>query len=633
MGSGRARFDQVRGAGARRRALALGLILLLTGCAAPAGEIRRDVAIGNLGIYAAGPDAIIEVLDIIQPGGPGAWFPEGQWTEVVFRATNTSSRSITLGPDVHLTDERGFAVRPLDRTAAAQGISLKAQQSAAETQKAATAISFVPYVGIFGSLMGAGTQSTVVSGAKQQVEVQQEMSRRAIPAGSALAPGAKLQGSVFFAHTPTAAKFVVGYQVAGEARLVEVPLREGGRALLARVESATLTTEQGDFRLVSGQPSDALAFAADLVRVTLGLSRALTEEEIRDLRAAFSPASFPCGNASKVEPDAERRTIRFEGYPRGCLKDLRGEVRLLVGGLNLEPVTYAFGPRGAAAAAVPRAEPASPTSISAAPPAPAHPGERWAVIIGIDEYRDPSIAPLKYASADAKAVHGFLIARAGFKRENTILLLNRDATEAAIRKALGEFLKAKALKDDEVVVYYAGHGTTEPDGSAEGGLAKYLVPWDADPESLYSTAIPMSRFDEIFARVQARKILLIQDTCFSGGSGGTGRTFLRKGLATRSLALTDRFLRDLSQREGRMILTASDANQLSQELGEFKHGVFTYYLLQGLEGDADLDKDGAVTVRELHLYLQRRVHEKSGGNQTPQLYNVGDMVLVTRAAK
>jgi uncharacterized caspase-like protein len=212
-------------------------------------------------------------------------------------------------------------------------------------------------------------------------------------------------------------------------------------------------------------------------------------------------------------------------------------------------------------------------------------------------------------------------------------LLNRDATESAIRKALGEFLKAKALKEDEVVVYYAGHGTTEPDASAEGGLAKYLVPYDTDPESLYSTAMPMSRFDEIFARVQARKIFLVQDTCFSGGSGGSGRTFLRKGIATRSIALTDRFLRDLSQRDGRMILTASDANQLSQELAEFRHGIFTYYLLQGLEGDADLDKDGAVTVRELHLYLQRKVHEKSGGNQTPQLYNVGDMVLVTRPAR
>ena len=77
-----------------------------------------------------------------------------------------------------------------------------------------------------------------------------------------------------------------------------------------------------------------------------------------------------------------------------------------------------------------------------------------------------------------------------------------------------------------------------------------------------------------------------------------------------------------------MILTASDANQLSVESPEVGHGLFTYYLLQGLGGTADLDSDGAITVREIHLFLQRKVHERSGGNQTPQLYSIGDMVIV-----
>ena len=77
-----------------------------------------------------------------------------------------------------------------------------------------------------------------------------------------------------------------------------------------------------------------------------------------------------------------------------------------------------------------------------------------------------------------------------------------------------------------------------------------------------------------------------------------------------------------------MILTASDTNQVSLEDPERGHGLFTYYLLQAFEGAADLDLDGAITVREIHLYLQRKVHEQSGGNQTPQLYGIGDMVIV-----
>jgi hypothetical protein len=260
--------------------------------------------------------------------------------------------------------------------------------------------------------------------------------------------------------------------------------------------------------------------------------------------------------------------------------------------------------------------------------APVTTGQRWAVVIGIDQYKDPTIGSLRYATADAEAVFRFLTTRGGVKPGNARLLLNNAATQRNIREALGTFLRQRALREDEVIIYYAGHGTTEPDQSAEGGVAKYLVPWDADPQDLFASAIPMEEIDKVFGRLSARKILLVQDTCFSGGAGG--RTFLAKGLTVRSTALTDRFLQDLSQKEGRMILTASDVNQVSQEDPALGHGIFTHYLLEAIGGAADLDGDGAITVREVHLYLQRKVHERSAGVQTPQLYNIGDMVLVRK---
>ena len=260
--------------------------------------------------------------------------------------------------------------------------------------------------------------------------------------------------------------------------------------------------------------------------------------------------------------------------------------------------------------------------------APARIGERWAVVIGIDRYKDPAINSLRYATADAEAIFRFLTTRGGVKPGNARLLLNTAATQRNIREALGTFLRQRALREDEVIIYYAGHGTTEPDQSAEGGVAKYLIPWDADPLDLFASAIPMDEIDKVFGRLSARKILLIQDTCFSGGAGG--RTFLAKGLTVRSTMLTDRFLQDLSQKEGRMILTASDVNQVSQEDPTLGHGIFTHYLLEAIGGAADLDGDGAITVREVHLYLQRKVHQRSAGVQTPQLYNIGDMVLVTK---
>jgi len=266
--------------------------------------------------------------------------------------------------------------------------------------------------------------------------------------------------------------------------------------------------------------------------------------------------------------------------------------------------------------------------VGTAVAAPARTGERWAVVIGIDQYRDPSISALRYATADAQAVFRFLTTSGGVKPANARLLINKDATQREIRQVLGDFLRQKALRDDEVIIYYAGHGTTEPDSSAEGGVAKYLVPWDADVQNLFSSAIPMEEIDRIFGRLSARKILMIQDTCFSGGAGG--RTFLAKGLTSRSTSLTDRFLQELTQKEGRMILTASDVNQVSQEDPALGHGIFTHFLLEALNGAADLDGDGAITVREVHLYLQRKVHERSSGVQTPQLYNVGDMIIVRK---
>jgi uncharacterized caspase-like protein len=271
-------------------------------------------------------------------------------------------------------------------------------------------------------------------------------------------------------------------------------------------------------------------------------------------------------------------------------------------------------------------EAARPAGPAAARPST---GERWAIVIGIDQYQDLSVSTLRYAAADAEAIFRFLTTKGGVKPTSARLLVNQQATQRNLRQVLGDFLRQRALRDDEVIIYYAGHGTTEPDASAEGGVAKYLVPWDADPASLFSTAIPMEEIDRIFGRMSARKILLIQDTCFSGGAGG--RTFLAKGLTVRATSLTDRFLQELSQKEGRMILTASDVNQVSTEDPALGHGVFTHYLLQALDsGAADLDGDGVITVRELHLYLQRRVHEHSRGAQTPQLYNIGDMVLVER---
>jgi uncharacterized caspase-like protein len=111
-------------------------------------------------------------------------------------------------------------------------------------------------------------------------------------------------------------------------------------------------------------------------------------------------------------------------------------------------------------------------------------------------------------------------------------------------------------------------------------------------------------------------VVAFLDTCYSGAAGG--RTFLAK--RTRSSQVDDLFLERLTRSKGRAIITASRAAEVSMELPELGHGVFTYYLLAGLTGAADLNGDGIVTVQELYEYVEQQVTQKSrsvGGNQHP----------------
>jgi uncharacterized caspase-like protein len=231
------------------------------------------------------------------------------------------------------------------------------------------------------------------------------------------------------------------------------------------------------------------------------------------------------------------------------------------------------------------------------------------------------IPKLRYAVPDAESIYQVLIGPGGFKKEHILLMTDkteRKPTFRNIRWALGTFLSRSARKDDTVVIFFAGHGAPESDprGLERDGLAKYLIPSDADPEDLYSTAFPMDELQTIFGRIEAERVVAFLDTCYSGAAGG--RTFLAK--RTRSSQVDDLFLERLTRSKGRAIITASRPAEVSMELPELGHGVFTYYLLAGLNGAADLNGDGIVTLQELYEYVEQQVTQKSrsvGGNQHP----------------
>jgi hypothetical protein len=309
---------------------------------------------------------------------------------------------------------------------------------------------------------------------------------------------------------------------------------------------------------------------------------------------------------SKVEFFVNRRPLKREGQRGLVVKEAELPKRV---DFN-ERIPLDPGPNEIMVRAVDREGAASERSLTV------YRGEMqkniWAVVIGINSY--PKAPQLKYAVEDARAFKQYLLEQNKIPAENVILLLNEEATLAKLRSTLGTHLKNKAGKEDMVILFFAGHGATErdvmsPDGD---GLEKYLLPYDADPKDLYASSLPMREVSHIFQRIRSERLIFLVDSCYSGASGG--RTIASSGHRAN---ISDAFLERITSGRGTVILTASGANEVSAESDEYRHGVFTHFLLQGLKGDADADKDRLITVDEAFGYVSRHVPQATGQEQHP----------------
>lgn len=236
----------------------------------------------------------------------------------------------------------------------------------------------------------------------------------------------------------------------------------------------------------------------------------------------------------------------------------------------------------------------------------------WAVVIGINRYQNTR--HLRYAVNDAQAFYDHLIRNNRIPEENVTLMVNEKARLTRLRSVLGTHLKTKPGKEDMVIIYFAGHGACEKDVTSpdKDGLEKYILPYDADPRDLYATALPMSEVSRIFNRIGSERLIFIADACYSGASGG--RTISLTGVRAN---ISEGFLDRIVSGKGRIILTASGPNEVSGEDDQLKHGVFTYFLLEGLRGKADTDRDGIITVDEAYRYVSREVPRATGQDQHP----------------
>ena len=204
----------------------------------------------------------------------------------------------------------------------------------------------------------------------------------------------------------------------------------------------------------------------------------------------------------------------------------------------------------------------------------------WAVVVGISEYESKGIPSLRFADRDAESFAELLQTPecGGFQPDHMRILINKDATLANLKQALVEFL-AEAIDKDLVMIFFAGHGAPDP----ARPMNLYLLTYDTDLSRPGTTAYPMWELPTLLTRqLSAKRIVVFSDACHSGG---ISLDFATRGVTTPESNQANKYLTDLAiSKEGIVIFTASAAGEVSQEIPDLGHGVFTVLSAAGNEG-------------------------------------------------
>jgi hypothetical protein len=269
----------------------------------------------------------------------------------------------------------------------------------------------------------------------------------------------------------------------------------------------------------------------------------------------------------------------------------------------------------------------SPTKILVSYDGEAAKTDLYILSIGINEYKNPQYN-LDYAVNDASSFSKALEKGADslFNQVFDYRITNEKATKVELVKVLAE-LKDKIGPEDVFVFYYAGHGVMsfpKEDGSQDFYIVTHdLVNLYGDQAMLDEKAISAKELMQYSVSIAAEKQLFVLDACHSGGA--------LESFATRGDG-REKALAQLARSTGTFFLTASQDAQYANEVGDLKHGLFTYALLEIVEGTFD-NGDKKVTVNEMKSYVEDRVPELSvkyrGSPQYPTSYSFGqDFPLV-----
>lgn len=243
-----------------------------------------------------------------------------------------------------------------------------------------------------------------------------------------------------------------------------------------------------------------------------------------------------------------------------------------------------------------------PTAVVAAPDIPQPKTKVWAVVVGVAAYDHMPV--LRYTDDDAYRFYAFLKSLEGgaLPDEQVRILIDEEATRENVLGTINEIF-GMAGPDDLVIFYFSGHG-----------LNGSFLPIDFDG---YNNKIAHEEIAEAFNKCRAKFKLCLADACHSGSI-----LAMRSGDPEPALV---QYYQTLSKSvSGTALIMSSKAEETSLESSGLRQGVFSHFLIRGLKGEADINKDKVVTVEELYNFINKNVREYTGNRQSPVIKGTYD---------
>jgi hypothetical protein len=235
----------------------------------------------------------------------------------------------------------------------------------------------------------------------------------------------------------------------------------------------------------------------------------------------------------------------------------------------------------------------------------------WVVIVGVAAYEH--VQPLTYTKDDAYRMYAFYKSPEGgsLPDRQIALLIDEDATRKNVVKAIQD-IYSQAEKDDIIIFYFSGHG-------AEGAFI--TSEFDGEDLEKYKGLLWHEELQYVFQQSPAKYKYLIADACHAG-------SFTKSASKQSNTQSRGMFYQAFEQSKGGFVLLLSCmGDEVSLETRGVRQGVFSYYLLRGLKGEGDSNKDKVVSVIELFDYVDNNVKSFTSGKQNPVISGNYDEAL------